>query len=76
MSQEQRKDETLMLIAKIFIIITMILTFWLVFPLVIGFLVLNKIKKGFLDKNDRIVWGVITLLTLSVVSGVLILVSE
>ncbi|MBQ8546110.1 MAG: hypothetical protein IJ437_04135 [Clostridia bacterium] len=54
------------LAAKIFIIIGMICGFWMILPLVFGFIALGKIKRG----EVTVVWAVLTLLFCSLLGGI------
>lgn len=57
---------------KIFIIIGMILTFYLVFPIVLGIIVIKKINSSN-SVNELRSWSFITLFFISVIAGVLML---
>lgn len=57
---------------KVFLIIGMILTFYLIFPLILGLIALSKINNS--ESVDEIrSWGIITLLFVNIVAGILML---
>lgn len=58
--------------AKVFIIIGMVCTFWLIFPLVVGILALNKINNA-KSKEDLTAMAVLTILFCSFLGGILML---
>ena len=58
--------------AKVFIIIGIVLTFWLIYPLVLGFIALNKIDEA-RDKSELQTWGIITLILVSQLGGLFML---
>lgn len=58
--------------AKVFIIIGMVLNCFLIYPLVVGILALNKIKEA-KTKDELITVGVLTLIFCNIIGGILIL---
>lgn len=58
--------------AKVFIIISMVFSFWVIIPLIVGILALNRLKTAS-TKDDLIGVGICTLLFCSVIGGILLL---
>ena len=58
--------------AKVFIILRMIFGFWMIIPLVVGIIALNKIKTA-KTKNDLVAMGVVTLIFCSLLGGIFML---
>lgn len=58
--------------AKIFIIIGMVLQFYLVYPLIVGTIALNKLKLAQEKKNLTTI-GIISIFLCSIIGGILIL---
>lgn len=58
--------------AKVFIILSMICGFWLIFPLVLGFIALKKIKEGTMTTG----WAVVVLLFVNTIAGILLLIDK
>ena len=58
--------------AKVFIVIGMIFQFWLVIPLILGIVALNKMKKG----KPSVGFSVCVLLFVNVLGGIFLLCSK
>lgn len=58
--------------AKVFIIISMICNFWLIYPLVLGLFALKHLDEDESTK-DLLVWSILTLIFISPISGILML---
>ena len=58
--------------AKIFIIISMVAGFWLIFPLVVGGIALSRLNNA-TSKDELVGIGICTLLFCNVISGILML---
>ncbi len=64
------------LVAKIFIIIGMIFQCFLIYPLILGAIMLGKLKKATKADDIGIGWKVITLLFVNLIAGVVLLVMK
>ena len=58
--------------AKVFIILGMVLQCWLIFPLIVGFIALKKLKNA-KSKSELTVIAIVTLLFCNTIGGVLLL---
>ncbi len=58
--------------AKVFIILSMIVLFWCIFPLIVGAIALKRLETA-KTKNDLVGIGVVTLLFCSFIGGILML---
>ncbi len=58
--------------AKILIIISMICSFWLIFPLIIGIKALNKMKNNEMTTG----WKIAVLLCVNTLAGIFLLCSK
>ena len=58
--------------AKVFIILSMIFLFYLIFPLVVGIIALKKLKTA-TSKSELTVIAIITLLFCNTIAGILML---
>ncbi|MBU4689834.1 hypothetical protein [Mycoplasma zalophidermidis] len=74
MKGTKMKDQTLKTITKVFLIISIIFGFWLIFPLVLGILALKKLDSN--DSDEILVWGIISLLFVNLISGILMIVDS
>lgn len=68
------KNNTLIKV-KVFLIIGMVLTFYLIFPIVLGVMTIKKIHSSN-DPEEIRNWGIISLIFVNFVGGVLILASD
>jgi hypothetical protein len=58
--------------AKVFLIIGMILTFYLIFPVIIGVIAIRKLDNA-KSKDDLILWGILSLFFVSRLGGLFML---
>lgn len=58
--------------AKVFIIIGMVVGFWMILPLIFGFIALNKLKNA-KSKDELTVVAILTLLFCNLIGGILML---
>ncbi len=58
--------------AKVFIIIGMVFQFWLIVPLIVGIIALNKLNKA-TSKADLVGIGIVTLIFCNLIGGILML---
>ena len=58
--------------AKVFIIIAMIITFWLIIPIIVGSIALNKLKTA-QSKNELTGIGICTIFFCSLLGGIFML---
>ncbi len=65
---------TLRLVAKIFIIVEAVMTFYLIFPVILGIFAYRYVDDDNQEQNTRLVWAIITLILVSRVAGILMLV--
>ena len=73
----QRKDHLIIkTAAKVFIIIGMIVQCFMVFPVIIGAIVLSKLKKATCKSDFGIGWGIVTLLFVNVIAGIILLIMK
>lgn len=66
------KNKTLI---KVFLVIGMVSSFYLIFPIVLGIITLKKIEESN-DPEEIKKWGIISLIFVSLISGLLILTSD
>ena len=59
-------------VAKVFIIISMIVGIFAIYPTILGAIALNKMKEGPLSTG----WKVVILLFVNTISGILLLVDQ
>ena len=64
----------LRLAAKIFIIVEAVLTFYLIFPVILGIFAYRYVDDESENKNTKLVWAILTLILVSRVAGILMLV--
>ena len=62
--------------AKVFIILSMVLMFWAIFPLVIGIFALKTLDNPEAKDGDVLVWGIVTLIFCSFLGGIFMLLSR
>lgn len=58
--------------AKVFTIIGMVVGFWTIIPLIVGFIALNKMKKA-TKKDELVVIAILNLLFCNIIGGILML---
>lgn len=58
--------------AKVFIILGMICGFWMILPLIFGFITLSKLSSA-KSKDELLVWGILDILFCSLAGGIIIL---
>ena len=61
--------------AKVLIVISIIFSFWAIYPLVLGIIAYKKLEEC-KDIEEIRVWGIVTLLLVSPIAGVLMLVMK
>lgn len=61
--------------AKVFLVVGMICLFWAIYPLVLGIIAYKKLDES-KDIKEIQTWGIVTLLLVSVVSGIIMLVMK
>lgn len=71
--EEKQELSGLLLAAKVLIIITMILAFWAIFPLVLGIFAIKAIENNE-NPKDLLTWSIVTLLLVNTIAGILMLV--
>ena len=59
--------------AKVFIILGMIWQFYLIFPIVLGIIALNRLKKANSKDEFGVGWAVVVLLLVNVIAGIILL---
>lgn len=59
-------------IIKVFILVGIILSFYLIFPIFLGILAIKNLNKA-VCKNDLLLWGIITFIFISPIAGILML---
>lgn len=59
-------------VAKVFIILSMVVGFWMIFPLVVGIIALNKLNSA-KSASELVTIGIFTLLFCNVIAGILML---
>jgi len=59
--------------AKIFLVIGMVLTFFLIYPIVLGIIAYRKLDEENISRDDLVLWGILSLFFVSPVAGLLIL---
>ena len=64
----------LRLAAKIFIIVEAVLTFYLIFPVILGIFAYRYVDDEGDNKNTKLIWAILTLVLVSRVAGILMLV--
>ena len=64
----------LRLAAKIFIIVEAVLTFYLIFPVILGIFAYRYVDDESDNKNTKLIWAILTLVLVSRVAGILMLV--
>ncbi|MBE6577535.1 MAG: hypothetical protein E7653_05305 [Ruminococcaceae bacterium] len=60
-------------VAKVFIILGMIFQCWLIFPLVLGFIALKKLKNAQSRADFSIGFSVVVLLLVNLIAGIVLL---
>ena len=61
--------------AKVFLVVGMVCLFWAIYPLVLGIIAYKKLDES-KDIKEIQTWGIVTLLLVSVVSGIIMLVMK
>jgi hypothetical protein len=59
--------------AKIFLVIGMVLTFFLIYPIVLGIIAYRKLDEENISRDDLVLWGILSLFFVSPIAGLLIL---
>lgn len=59
--------------AKVFIIIGMIFLFWLIFPIVLGVICLQKLNDPNTPQDEINTWGIVAIFTVSTLGGIFML---
>ncbi|WP_373435236.1 hypothetical protein, partial [Metamycoplasma equirhinis] len=70
------KNGILKELTKAFIIVGIVLGFPLILPIIFGILALKKIDDLNTNKNDLLVWGVLTLIFVNLVSGIVMIIES
>lgn len=63
-------------VAKVFIIIGMVLQCLMIYPVIVGAIVLSKLKKATSKADFGIGWGIVTILFVNVIAGIILLVMK
>lgn len=63
-------------VVKVFTIITLIFTFWLIYPLIIGIITLKKIESPDMSDGDKLTYGLLNLLFVNIISGIFLLIDR
>lgn len=58
--------------AKVFIILSMIVGFWMILPLIFGGITLSKLNKA-TKASDLTVWGILDIFFCGLIGGILVL---
>ncbi len=58
-------------VAKVFIIIGMVLSFWAILPLIFGFLALGKLNNATQKSDVAPLWAILTIIFVSPLAGIL-----
>lgn len=58
--------------AKVFIILSMIVGFWMILPLIFGGITLSKLNSA-QSKSELVVWGVLDIFFCGLIGGILVL---
>ncbi|TPD99566.1 hypothetical protein R9B83_02765 [Metamycoplasma equirhinis] len=70
------KNGILKELTKAFIIVGIVLGFPLILPIIFGILALKKIDDLNTNKNDLLVWGILTLIFVNLVSGIVMIIES
>ncbi|WP_373441139.1 hypothetical protein [Metamycoplasma equirhinis] len=70
------KNGILKELTKAFIIVGIVLGFPLILPIIFGILALKKIDDLNTNKNDLLVWGVLTLIFVNLISGIVMIIES
>lgn len=63
-------------VAKVFIIIGMICQFFLIYPIILGAIMLKKMKTAEKADDIGIGWKIVTLLFVNIIAGIILLVMK
>ncbi len=63
-------------VAKVFIILGMIFQFFLIYPIILGAIVLKKMKTAQKADDLSIGWKIVTLLFVNLIAGIVLLVMK
>lgn len=63
-------------VAKVFIILGMIFQFFLIYPIILGAIVLKKMKTAQKADDLSIGWKIVTLLFVNIIAGIVLLVMK
>ena len=63
-------------VAKVFIILSMIFNCLLIYPIILGAIVLKKMKKAQCKADFGIGWAIVTLLFVNLIAGIVLLVMK
>ncbi|ENY54057.1 hypothetical protein [Metamycoplasma alkalescens] len=69
-------NEKYKLVAKIFIIISMVLLFPLILPTLLGFFALGVIDQKYAPEDKKTLWGILTIILINWIAGIFILIDE